>query len=75
MSKANITVGPNGRGGWAVKREGSSRAISSHRKQETAIARGRPIAKGDKVEFTIRGRDGRIREKDSYGHDPRNIRG
>ena len=75
MSKGNITVGPNGRGGWAVRREGSSRAISNHRKQETAIMRGRPIARDDKVEFTIRGRDGRIREKDSYGHDPRRIPG
>jgi hypothetical protein len=75
MAKANITVGPNGRGGWAVKHEGSSRPISNHRKQETAIEHGRPIAKGDRVEFIIRGRDGRIREKDSYGHDPRNIPG
>jgi hypothetical protein len=75
MSPRNITIGPNGSGRWAVKREGASRPISTHRKQETAIEHGRPIARKNEVEFIIRGRDGRIRAKDSYGNDPRNIRG
>jgi hypothetical protein len=35
-----------------------------------AIEHGRSIAKAQKAEFYIHGRDGRIREKDSYGKDP-----
>jgi hypothetical protein len=32
------------------------------------------VPNGDKVDFELHGTDGRIREKDSYGHDPRDPR-
>ncbi len=56
--------------GWAVTREGASRASSVHRTQSDAEREGRRTAKNDETEFLLHGRDGRIRERDSYGHDP-----
>ena len=55
---------------WAVRGEGNSRVTSMHRKQETAANVARTIAKAEKSELIIQGRDGRIRDKDSFGHDP-----
>ncbi|MBI4467754.1 MAG: DUF2188 domain-containing protein [Acidobacteria bacterium] len=57
-------------GNWAVKCENTVRASSLHRTQAEAIATGREIARAERTELVIHGRDGRIREKDSHGHDP-----
>jgi len=57
-------------GKWAVRGEGNSRVTSTHRKQETAQNVARSIAKVEKSELIVQGRDGRIRDKDSFGHDP-----
>jgi len=57
-------------GGWAVKKGGSTRATKVHKTQGAAISQARTIAKKQKAELYIHGRDGRIREKDSYGNDP-----
>jgi uncharacterized protein YdaT len=56
--------------GWAVKSEGSQRASSGHRTQEEAMQRAREIAQKQEAELFIHGRDGRIRERNSYGNDP-----
>ncbi len=56
--------------GWAVKGAGSSRATAVHRTQGDAINQARDIAKRAGSEVIIHGRDGRIRDKDSYGNDP-----
>jgi hypothetical protein len=67
MSK-NVHVVPSD-GGWNVKVEGGSR--SSHfSKQSEAIQEGRRLAQGNRSEHIIHGRDGRIRQRDSYGRDP-----
>ena len=42
--------------------------------QEQAIQVGRPIAQVNQVELVIHDRKNRIRDKDSYGNDPPNIR-
>ena len=56
--------------GWAVKKGGSTKATKVFSTQKEAVTHGRNIAKNQKVEFYIHGRDGKIREKDSYGKDP-----
>ncbi len=56
--------------GWAVRGEGNTRATSVHSTQAEAIDAARIIARNQEAELLIHGRDGRIREKDSYGHDP-----
>ena len=55
--------------GWAVRGEGNSRVTSIHRKQGTAIDAATRIAKKEQSEVVIHGRDGKIRDKDSYGPD------
>lgn len=69
MSKRNQHVVP-AKGGWGVKGAGTSRATKVFRTQEEAIRAAREIAKNQKSELLIHGRDGRIREKNSYGRDP-----
>lgn len=56
--------------GWAVKPAGGERASSVHRTQAEAIERAREISQNQGSELLIHGRDGRIRERDSHGHDP-----
>jgi hypothetical protein len=53
---------------WKVSQSGP--VLSTHNRQDNAIANGRSEAKHDSVDLVIHGRDGRIRSKDSYGNDP-----
>lgn len=72
MAKKNISVGPSGDGKWNVDRGG--RTISTHRTQETAINKAKPIAQREETDLIIKRPDGRIRSKDSYGPDPEKIK-
>lgn len=56
--------------GWAIKKEGSNKASAIHSTQEEAINAAIKIAKNQRSEVVIHGRDGKIRDKDSYGNDP-----
>jgi hypothetical protein len=67
--KRDVHVTPR-EDGWAVERSGAQRATSVHDTQLEAEAEGRRLARQDHVEFNLHGRDGRVREKDSYGNDP-----
>jgi len=69
MAKKDVHVVPHD-DGWAVRREGAERASSVHRTQEQAADAGRRIAREERSELRIHGRDGRIRDSDSYGRDP-----
>jgi len=55
---------------WAVKEEGKKQPVSRHKNQELARQSAVPLAKEKKSEVVIHGRDGKIRDKDSYGNDP-----
>lgn len=70
MTKKTQHVVKNPDGGWAVKKGGSTKATKVHSTQEEAIKHGREIARAQHAEFYVHGRDGKIREKDSYGKDP-----
>jgi len=59
------------RGEWVVAKRGRKSPLSTHATQAKAEAAGRREAKRDKAEFVLKGKDGRIRKKDSYGNDPR----
>ena len=69
-----VHVVPRG-GEWVVEREGAAPASSRHRTQAEADGRGRAVARREHVELIVHGRDGRIRERDSYGNDPRRTQG
>lgn len=70
MSKKSQHVVKSPEGGWAVKKGGSTKATKVHKTQAAAAKHARRIAKKQKAELYIHGKDGRIREKDSYGNDP-----
>lgn len=67
MGKTQHVVPQNGK--WAVKSEGNGKASSVFDKQADAINHARDKARSDGSELVIHGRDGRIREKNSYGRD------
>lgn len=69
MSKKGQHVVPN-KGEWSVKKAGASRASSTHATQAEAIKAATKVARNQKTELYIHGRDGRIRERNSYGNDP-----
>lgn len=64
----HVTSHPDG--GWQVKRAGGQRATVRTDTQAESIRTAREIARDQESELVIHGRDGRIREKDSHGHDP-----
>lgn len=65
----NQHVTPHRKGGWQVIGAGNERATVRTRTQGEAIERAREIARNQESELLVHGRNGRIREKDSYGND------
>jgi Uncharacterized protein conserved in bacteria (DUF2188) len=61
--------------GWANRREGNKRVTETFGTQAAAIAAAREAARRDHVEHLIQGRNGAIRARNSYGHDPYPPRG
>jgi Uncharacterized protein conserved in bacteria (DUF2188) len=62
-------------GKWANRIEGESSSMSTHDTKEAAVAAGRSLAEDRRAEHIIKNLDGTISEKNSHGHDPRNIPG
>jgi Uncharacterized protein conserved in bacteria (DUF2188) len=55
--------------------EGQSDRQGPYETREAAVSHGRDTARNLKVEHIIQGLNGHIRERNSYGNDPRHIRG
>jgi uncharacterized protein (UPF0262 family) len=68
MPGKNQHVVPHG-DDWAVKGAGNQRATSIHNTQQEAVDAARRIAQNQGSELVIHRPDGRIRDKDSHGHD------
>ena len=69
MTKSDLHIVPHDKG-WAVRRDGAERASSLHPTQKGAQDAARPAAIRDHVEVVIHGRNGKIRDSESHGHDP-----
>lgn len=69
MAKRNQHVVPHPNG-WAVRPEGGQRPSSVHSTQEEAITQGKERAQNQGSELLIHGRNGQIRERNTYGKDP-----
>lgn len=69
MERKGQHVVPNG-DKWSVRRSGTARASGTFATQQEAIARARELAQNQQTELYIHGRDGRIRERNSFGKDP-----
>jgi hypothetical protein len=74
-AKPHIVVEPRPDGRWARQENGTRRAASLHATQRDAVDRARAQAKHEGAELVVKGRDGRITRRDSFGNDPRNVRG
>lgn len=70
MSGKNQHVTPHPGGGWQVKGAGNQRATSVTSTQREAINTAREIANNQGSEMFIHGRNGQIRERNTYGSDP-----
>jgi hypothetical protein len=68
----HVTTHPKG---WQVKGEGNSKATAVTATQAESEKIARQIAKTQKSEVVIHGINGKIRDKKSYGNDPKNIKG
>ncbi len=74
MAKANIeTYHEDGQ--WKSRRQGSQQAFAVGGTKDEQIAQGREAAQRDGVEHIIKKMDGTIAVKNSYGNDPRSIKG
>ena len=63
-------------GHWFNRVTGESETTGgSHRTKAEAVEAGRDLARARKVEHIIKGEDGRISERNSYGNDPRDVKG
>ena len=58
------------RNNWAVKCEGSKKVTKITKTQKDAIDFAREIAKNQQSELVIHRKNGKIRDKDSFGNDP-----
>lgn len=70
MARNNQHVTKRPDGLWQVKGEGNSRATAVTRTQAEAIDIARAVSRNQGSELIIHRPDGRIRERDSHGHDP-----
>jgi hypothetical protein len=73
--KGNLTVEPRPNGRWAVQRDGTKRASSTHTTQRQAESAAKVTARREGLEVVIKGLDGKIQRRDSYGNDPARRRG
>lgn len=76
MSDNDYNVYQDSDGNWKGKRQDASRASVSAPTQQEAFERTRDLAKKAQSEVSIhRGDNGRIRDKHSYGNDPKGTKG
>lgn len=70
MARKSHHVVKNPKGGWSVKRGGTSKASKVFDTQADAINYARDVSKNQGSELIIHGKDGRIRRTASHGKDP-----
>ena len=62
-------------GSWQSKAAGASRASGVSDTQQEAWGRSKDLARKSGGEAYLCNRQGRIRERNTYGNDPRDIKG
>lgn len=56
--------------GWDVKRVGAGWSSAHAQTKQDAETIGREISRNMGTEFVIHGKNGKIQQSDSHGHDP-----
>lgn len=65
MANQHVVQRPDGE--WAVRGECNSRDTSRHKTQDEAFGTAREIAENQGGDVFIHGRNGKIRERNTYG--------
>jgi hypothetical protein len=73
-NKGDVHVVPH-EGRWRVEVEGRARPDSTHDTQAAARKKARDLARRSKSELLVHGRNGKVRERNTYGGDPRRTKG
>jgi len=60
---------------WAVKAEGAPEPHALFKTQSEAWERAKSIARKERSEALLHGRNGMIRTRNTYGHDPSRTKG
>lgn len=71
----NYWTHPRSDGKWGSKKEGASRDSRVFETQKDAWDYSRSQAKEGQGEAYLQNKQGQIRERNTYGHDPRDIKG
>lgn len=66
---------PNPNGGWDIKANGAKKVYKHFSNKKTAVSEAIMVSKNQKAELSVHNKDGKIAYKNSYGNDPRNIKG
>jgi len=61
--------------GWAVRAEGASQPLAVFKTQSEAWEKAKSIARKERSEALLHGRNGLIRTRNTYGYDPSRHRG
>lgn len=69
MSKQNYHVTKTNHG-WQLKKEDADRASLTGDTQSEVVDKARKMLKGKNAELFIHKKDGKIRDRSTYGHDP-----
>ena len=62
-------------GVWKDREQGSDPILSSHDTKQRAVEASRSLAQSRRVEHIIKNMDGTIGERNSYGNNPRDVKG
>jgi hypothetical protein len=71
----DIRVMPHHHERWIVRRENQEDPLGTYATQAEAEQAGRALAKEETVELFVHSHTGQIRDRSTYGHDPRDIPG
>jgi Uncharacterized protein conserved in bacteria (DUF2188) len=74
MSRNSQHVVPNGKE-WSIRKAGALRATGIFKTRDEAVKKASEIARNQKSELYIHGKDGRIRKRNSFGGDPHPSKG
>jgi len=76
MQRAVFHVTPNEDGKWKVEQEGAGHHGVLYEDKAGAVRDAKELAqRGNLGQVIIHGRDGRIQYENTYGNDPRNVKG
>ena len=73
--KPQVAVEPRPDGRWAVQTDSTQRAYRVMDSKSKAVAIARSVAKNKRTELLVKNEKGQIVEKNSYGNDPRGVKG